>query len=122
MNLTVLDKVFSLYIRQRDSKDGIIKCISCGKLVPWKESDCGHFINRKHMATRYDEQNCNAQCRLCNRFNEGNTQGYRKGLIEKIGLEAVECLEIKKSNTCKMSQVEVNLFTKYYKVKTKSLN
>lgn len=122
MNLTVLDKVFSLYIRQRDAKNGIIKCISCGKLVPWKESDCGHYINRKHMATRYDHYNCNAQCRSCNRFDEGNIQGYRKGLIEKYGIEYVDMLEIKKFNTCKMSQVEVNLLTKYYKEKIKLLN
>ena len=121
MNLTVLDKTFSLFIRQRDAVNGIVKCISCGKLVPWKESDCGHYINRKHMATRYDEQNNNGQCRSCNRFDEGNIQGYRKGLIEKIGIEAVERLEIKKFNTCKMSQFEVNLLTKLYKQKIKSL-
>lgn len=121
MNLSLLDKTFSLFTRQRDAVNGIVKCISCGKLIPWKESDNGHYINRKHMATRYDEQNNNSQCRSCNRFDEGNIQGYRKGLIEKIGVEAVERLEIKKFNTCKMSQFEVNMLTKYYKEKIKIL-
>lgn len=120
-NLTALDKTFSLFIRQRDANNGVIKCISCGKLVPWKESDCGHYINRKHMSTRYDEQNCNAQCRSCNRFDEGNMEGYRKGLIEKYGEGTPEKLYIKKFNACKMSQVEVNLMTKYYKAKIKAL-
>jgi len=121
MNLTALDKTFSLFIRQRDAKNGIIKCISCGKPVPWKESDCGHYINRKHMSTRYDEQNCNAQCRSCNRFNEGSMHGYAKGLRVKYGEDVPEKLFIKHFNTCKMSQVEVNLLTKYYKAKIKAL-
>ena len=121
MNLTSLDKAFSEFIRQRDAKNGIVKCISCGKLVPWKESDCGHFQNRKHMATRYDEQNCNAQCRSCNRFDEGNMEGYRKGLIQKYGEGTPEKLYIKKFNICKISQTEVNILTKYYKRKTKEL-
>jgi len=117
MNLNALDKAFSIFIRLRDSHDGIVCCISCGKLVHWKESDCGHYINRKHMATRFDEDNCNAQCRSCNRFDEGNIQGYRKGLIQKIGEKSVDMLEIKKFNICKISQVEVNWLTKYYKKK-----
>jgi len=119
MNLTALDKVFSIFIRQRDAVNGVIKCISCGKLVPWKESDCGHYINRKHMATRYDEQNCNAQCRSCNRFDEGNMHGYANGLRKKYGEDVPEKLFIKHFNTCILSQVEVNILTKYYKRKVK---
>lgn len=122
MNLTALDKAFSLFIRQRDANiNGLIKCISCGKWVYWKESDCGHYINRKHMATRYDENNTAAQCRSCNRFDEGNMEGYRRGLIEKYGEGTPERLYIKKFNTCKLSQTEVNLLTKYYLKKTKEL-
>lgn len=121
MKLTKLDTVFSIYIRKRDSVDGIIMCISCGKPVKWEQSDCGHYINRKHMATRFDEQNCNAQCRSCNRFDEGNIQGYRRGLIRKIGEKAIQLLEIRKFNTCKLSQSEINILEKYYKQKTKAL-
>lgn len=121
MNLTALDKAFSIFIRKRDSINGIVKCISCGKLVPWKESDCGHYINRKHMSTRFDEQNCNAQCRSCNRFDEGNMEGYRAGLIAKYGEGTPENLYIKKFNTVKLSQVEINLMTKHYIQKAKQL-
>ena len=120
MNLTALDKAFSVFIRMRDSHNGVIRCISCGKIVPWKEADCGHFINRKHMSTRFDEQNCNAQCRSCNRFDEGNMEGYRKGLIVKYGPDTPERLYIKKYNTCKLSQTEINLLTKHYKQKIKA--
>jgi hypothetical protein len=117
MKLDKLDRIFSEYIRLRDSKNGLISCISCGKIVEWKQSDCGHYINRKHMSTRYDEINCNAQCRSCNRFSEGFIQGYRKGLIKKYNVETVDLLEIKMYNTCKLNQFEVNLLIDIYKKK-----
>lgn len=61
-----LDEVFSRYIRLRDADEhGYIRCISCGRIHHFNETDCGHFINRSHMATRFDEQNCNGQCRSC---------------------------------------------------------
>ena len=73
------------------------------------------------MATRFDEQNCNAQCRSCNRFDEGNMEGYRIGLIRKYGEGTPEKLYIKKFNVCKMSQAEVNILTNYYKRQLKQL-
>ncbi len=117
-----LDTIFSEFIRRRDADDkGFIRCISCGKVVHWKESDCGHYINRKHNSTRYDEQNCNAQCRSCNRFDEGNIQGYRKGLIKKIGEEATNLLEFKKYNACKLGQFEINILADEYRAKLKAI-
>jgi len=115
-----LDKIFSLYIRQRDAdKDGIIHCISCGKPYRWQDSDCGHYIGRQHKATRYDEINCNAQCRHENRFEEGNKVGYREGLIAKYGEKAVEQLEMKRFNTAKFTQFEIGLLIKIYQEKNK---
>lgn len=88
-----LDTVFSRFIRLRDArKDGTFQCISCGRILPLDQADCGHYINRQHMSTRFSEKNCNAQCRSCNRFDEGNMQGYRRGLILKYGEPAVLCL------------------------------
>ena len=113
-----LDRIFSEYIRRRDAgEDGYGRCISCGKIVHWKDADCGHYINRKHLATRYDEQNCNLQCRSCNRFDEGNIQGYRRGLIAKIGIESVDMLEIKKHNTCKISDSVYKILIELYRTK-----
>ena len=61
-----LDKYFALYIRLRDAMpSGYFRCISCGRIKPFEESDCGHFHSRIHMATRFDEENCNAECRYC---------------------------------------------------------
>lgn len=111
-----LDRIFSEYIRQRDSDvNGFIRCISCGKIVHWKESDAGHYVNRKHMSLRYDEQNVNAQCRSCNRFDEGNMLGYTQGLIAKYGDHVLQRLEIKKYNICKLSIIAYEQLIKYYR-------
>lgn len=110
-----LDKVFSLYIRLRDAMPGgYFRCISCGQIKPFEQADCGHFVNRQHMSTRFDEMNCNAQCRKCNRFMEGNIQDYRKGLIRKYGEKAVILLEAKKHRTRKYTDFEYNELIKYY--------
>ena len=114
-----LDKVFSEYIRKRDTRNGVFKCISCGRILPYEQADCGHYINRKHMATRFDEMNCNAQCRSCNRFDEGNIQGYRRGLVALYGEQQVNLLEAKKHNCRKYSDFEYEVLIKHYKEENK---
>ena len=116
-----LDKVFSEYIRKRDTRNGVFKCISCGRILPYEQADCGHYINRKHMATRFDEMNCNAQCRSCNRFDEGNIQGYRRGLVALYGEQQVTLLEAKKHNLRKYSDFEYEVLIKHYKEEIKKL-
>ena len=116
-----LDKVFSEYIRKRDTRNGVFKCISCGRILPYEQADCGHYINRKHMATRFDEMNCNAQCRSCNRFDEGNIQGYRRGLVALYGEQQVTLLEAKKYNFRKYSDFEYEVLVKHYKEEIKKL-
>jgi len=117
-----LDKEFSLFIRLRDAMpNGYFKCISCGKIKPFEQADNGHYINRQHMNTRFDEVCCNAQCRHCNRFMEGNIQNYRKGLIAKYGEQRVILLEAKQGITRKYSDFEYEQLIKYYKVLNKKL-
>ena len=116
-----LDKVFSEYIRKRDTRNGVFKCISCGRILPYEQADCGHYINRKHMTTRFDEMNCNAQCRSCNRFDEGNIQGYRRGLVALYGEQQVTLLETKKHNFRKYSDFEYEVLIKHYKEEIKKL-
>ena len=116
-----LDKVFSEYIRKRDTRNGVFKCISCGRILPYEQADCGHYINRKHMSTRFDEMNCNAQCISCNRFDEGNIQGYRRGLVSLYGEQQVNILEAKKHNFRKYSDFEYEVLIKHYKEEIKKL-
>lgn len=117
-----LDRVFSQYIRLRDMMTGgYFRCISCGKLLPIKYADCGHYINRKHMSTRFSEVNCNAQCKSCNRFDEGNIQGYRRGLVAKYGEEKVLLLEAKKYEVRKYSDFEYDALIEHYQKEIKKI-
>ena len=82
-----LDKVFALYIRLRDCMpNGFGRCISCGKIKPYRELDCGHFFGRSNMATRFDEDNCSAECQVCNRASSDHLIYYQENLIRKIGV------------------------------------
>lgn len=114
-----LDKVFSLYIRKRDSKDGYFRCCSCSQIKPYEQADCGHFINRKHIATRWREDNCHGQCRSCNRFDEGNAVGYTLFMINKFGQPHVEYLNSLKNQTCRYTDFELEILIKEYKEKIK---
>lgn len=117
-----LDRIFSQYIRLRDADiNGYIRCISCGKIVFWKEADNGHFINRKHMSLRFSETNCNAQCRSCNRFDEGNMTGYNLGMIKKYGQQAIDLLILAKNQTNKISDSEYKILISHYQQKIKEI-
>ena len=91
-----LDRIFSDYIRLRDSKDGICYCITCGRPVPWKsrECHCGHFMNRGRLSTRYHEKNCHAQCMTCNSFAEGEQYKYGKEINKRYGEGTAEELTV----------------------------
>lgn len=117
-----LDRIFSEYIRLRDAdNNGYIRCISCGKVVFWKDADNGHFINRKHMSLRFSETNCNAQCRSCNRFDEGNMTGYNIGMIKKYGQQTVNLLILAKNQQHKISDAEYQILIKNYQQKIKEI-
>ena len=111
-----LDKVFSKYIRLRDAMSGgTFRCISCGRIKPIEQADCGHFHSRTHMSTRFDEDNCHAECRYCNRFSADHIIGYRENLIRKIGSQRFLLLEVKAHETRKWSHFELEQLAKYYK-------
>lgn len=117
-----LDRVFSEYIRRRDADaDGYIRCISCGKTVHWKESDAGHYVNRKHMSLRWDEKNVNAQCRSCNRFDEGNVLGYTDGLKRRYGDDVIDKLKISKMRISYVSESYLQMQIDHYNKKLKEL-
>lgn len=86
---------FNTFIRARDAGK---PCISCGTPLPAEKFggafDCGHYRSvgsAVHM--RFVEDNAHGQCKQCNRHLAGNHVEYRKGLIDRIGLAAVEAIE-----------------------------
>ncbi len=90
-----LDTLVSLYVRQINAKNGKVKCYTCGRVMDWKESQCGHFISRSYLATRWNLNNLRVQCVGCNVFGGGKPLDFEERLIEEIGNTAV--MKMKKS-------------------------
>lgn len=105
-----LDKVFSIFIRQR----GKGKCISCGAQSEWKNMQCGHYIRRSVMNTRWDEDNCHSQCMPCNVFKSGNYPAYTLALMSKYGADIIEELNERSQQIKKWEKDELKEMIKKY--------
>lgn len=119
-----LDDIFSYFIRLRDSdENGYGKCITSGKPVYWKKADCGHWITRGCLATRYEEKNCALQSKYDNAFKDKQqmTKEFEKALRKRWGDKEIDKLEIKKYNTTKWTTFEYEYFIKEYQQKVKEL-
>lgn len=92
-----LDTIFSIYIRRKNSINEIAQCITCGKKDHWKKMQNGHFMSRKHYATRWDEDNVEVQCMGCNVYRYGEQYLFAKHLGEDKANELlVKSRQIKK--------------------------
>ena len=115
--ITKLDNIFSQYIRLRYSKNEIATCVTCGKQDHWKKMQNGHFISRKHYATRFDEDNCQVQCAGCNVFRYGEQYLFSKYL----GSDLSEELLIKSRNIQKFTDNELLEMIELYTEKVNNL-
>lgn len=79
-----LDSIYSEWIRRKYSVNGYTQCYTCYKILPWKEIQCGHFVSRKQLATRFDERNTRPQCVGCNIFGKGKTSIFAENLEKEI--------------------------------------
>ncbi len=117
-----LDKVFSLYIRQRYAKNEIAQCFTCGKKNHWKKLQCGHFQSRKYYSTRWDKINCQVQCAKCNVFNYGESYVFGKNLDMEFGEGCAESLYLKAKQITKFSTPEIHELINRYNMLIKELN
>ena len=115
-------KVFSLFIRLRDSKEGYGFCCTCNKRVHYKEAHAGHFISRRHQATKYDERNVALQCVGCNTYNQGQQFLFSKYIDNKYGQGTSDELLTLSRSTLKRTSGEIKYLTAMYKDKIKELN
>ena len=88
------------------------ECVTCGKQDHWKKQQAGHFISRKHYATRWDEDNVQVQCSGCNVFRYGEQYLFSKYL----GTDLSEQLLVKSRKIQKFTDNElldmIDLYTK----------
>lgn len=109
---------FNAWIRARDAGQ---PCISCGTTADVQYC-AGHYrTTAASPELRFEPLNVNLQCnRNCNMGKSGNLLGYRPGLIQKIGIEAVEWLE-GPHQPKKYTVDELKAMTAEYRAKTKEL-
>jgi hypothetical protein len=81
---------FNKFIRLRDAAR---PCVSCLRFHNG-QYHAGHYLSTgSNPSLRFHEANVHKQCSACNNHLSGNIVNYRRELINRIGLEAVEWLE-----------------------------
>lgn len=94
------DKLFSRWIRDRDTVGGLYVqneegysipcgyCFTCGKITPTEgimTGDAGHFVKRTVWGLKYDPMNVHLQCTRCNKYLDGNEGWYAVNLDKQYG-------------------------------------
>jgi hypothetical protein len=90
LSLKELDDIawtyFSIYIRKRDRISGdYARCITCPKILHWKQMHAGHCVTRQCTPIKYHELNNHAQCDTCNITNHGMFKAYIARVRELYG-------------------------------------
>ena len=101
------DKIFSIYIRRKYANfQGYVSCYTCGKTAQWEGEgmQCGHYVSRARMNTRYDEANARVQCYGCNVGRGGNYPEYSVRLVRECGVEILEELTEKGDKIVKLDE------------------
>ena len=123
MDIKKLDTVFSEYIRRRDADEyGRVKCCTCDTVAHWSEMDCGHWIMRRHTATRWSEENCHPQCKSCNRHFDGQWVKHRDYIFKRHGPDMIWKLGHLRIQPIKLMQHEIDEMVQVYKEKIKQLD
>lgn len=117
-----LDKVFSEFIRRRDSQDGYGKCCTCSWVGPWKNADCGHFISRGEYSVRWDERNVALQCKRCNAFRGGEQALFAKYIDKRWGEGTADKLQVLRRRSQKLDRLVLQARIIHYKQELKKLS
>jgi hypothetical protein len=122
MKTTKADQWFSRFIRLRDAdENGFGRCCTCGTIKQVKYMDCGHFIGRQHMATRFNEMNAHVQCKKCNGFEEGKKVQYKDFIVQRYGENQYNLLLHNARNFKKFAEHELTAIEKNYEAETERL-
>jgi len=91
-----LDTVFSKWIRAKFP----LVCYTCGKTnTPLQ---CGHFVPRQYLVTRWSEDNCRPQCVGCNIYGNGKVLDFEEHLKKDLGKKKVEELKFSRHKMLKL--------------------
>lgn len=137
------DRLFAIFIKDRDTKDGKFTCPCCNKTYYTdnvesedvsdedvevycgidsegnKIINCMHFVDRDVYSTRFDEDNAAAGCCYCNKKMHFNPKGieyqnFRKYLVSKIGESAVLEMQLKNRQINKLDTTVLKVVINNY--------
>lgn len=116
------DELFSRYIRLKNSKNGKTTCYTCKAVADWKEHQCGHFVSRVHLSTRWDEDNARVQCFACNIWRKGNYDEFSRNLVKEMGPSILDELNARKNAIKSMKRYDYELLIDDLKEKIANLD
>lgn len=108
------DKYFSLWVRNRGSKDGYNNCVTCEKNFPVNSLQAGHFVSRSANSLRFNDKNVWPQCVACNVFASGRMDAYALKMVQKFGPEILTWFQKEKRKIKQFDKKElISLIEKY---------
>lgn len=93
-----LDKLVSKIVCLRDSA-----CVTCNST---ENPQCGHFVGRIFINTRWDLTNCHRQCSGCNFMHENDSMPYTLFIARKYGPDYPAELSVKAHKTKVLTRSE----------------
>ena len=79
----------------------------------------GHFWSRSNLSVRWDEDNCRPQCSGCNVFKHGIYIVYTQKMMQELGEDLFEALELKKNIPYSPSKEWLTKQIEFYTLNTK---
>lgn len=104
-------RLVSLWVRQSNADDrGIVRCVTCRAFRHWRYADTGHFVSRRHLATKFYLKNLGCQCKQCNGPGDGEPQKFARYIDRKHGLgtaKEIEYMAMKAVNWGRIEYIEL---------------
>jgi hypothetical protein len=86
-------QLVQLFARLRGTdRNGYGRCVSCGKMLSWSETQGGHWHpkTRGYNAACLVRENVNIQDASCNLFKGGNTAPYTEYMLSHYGKDVID--------------------------------
>lgn len=115
-------KLVSEWVRRSHADEGgTVECVTCGKLMHWKESHAGHAIPGRHNAVLLDTEIIRPQCPVDNIWKGGRYEIFTTRLIKENGMEWWEKKLEESRRVVKYSRADLEDLIQTYKQKLSEL-
>ena len=86
---------FQRYRRHIESDgNSHVECMSCGRMIHIRDAKGGYYIEPEESpASEFESDNMWPQCPYCLSSLDGNKEGFRKRLINRMGIDRVLRIE-----------------------------